>query len=79
MDNRNNEIAVRIVLERTFNLGNFNSKKIGIEIIGDINEVKKYKEIEPIIKSVVDKIGKTIEEIKGVRNKVDEKGEEWKF
>jgi hypothetical protein len=58
------EIGVRLIYERTFNLGNFNSKKIGIEINGDVKEVEKYKDIEVMIKEIVKQMEKTVNVIK---------------
>jgi len=58
------EVGVKILYERTFNLGNYNSKKIGIEISGDIKEVEKYDDVEVLIKSIAKKMGLAVESIK---------------
>jgi len=64
-------LSGRILIGRTTNLGDYNSRRIELEISGELSELEKYDDAEVLLKKIAKQMGQTIEDLK-IKSKHEE-------
>ena len=61
---KTSDLGVRVGVEKTFNLGNYQSKKIILELQGSLEVVKEYQDIEKLLAKVIKNMEYTVDRLK---------------